>query len=83
MTETAKLFLEYGVIGLVALLAILWAWRERQDRINIGDKLGKKLDNLQEARLNDVKEHNRLMRESEDRWTENLSDLRKLIKDLL
>ncbi len=72
--------LEYGVLGIITFCAICWAWRERKDRIRIGEKLGKKLDTLQEKRLDDVKHFNEEQRQMEYRWLEMIRDFKDIIK---
>jgi hypothetical protein len=56
-------FLQYGAIGLVAVVAIAWGWVERTERIKIQDEKNKLYDerNNTQAQLDRILEELKYM----------------------
>jgi len=62
ITHGIPAFLQYGAIGLVALVAIAWGWIERTERIKIQEEKNK----LYDERNNTQVQIDRILEELKD-----------------
>jgi len=72
-------FLQYGVVGALALILGYFAWNQYNRLVVKNDKLEKKIDNLQEEMLNLIVEQKDQLVDLVRANTEALRDLQKLV----
>jgi hypothetical protein len=81
ITETAvqNSFLQYGVVGILALILGYFAWNQYVRLVNKNDYLEKKIDALQEEMMGLIVEQKDQLVDLVKANTEALRDLQKLV----
>jgi hypothetical protein len=72
-------FLEYGVVGILALILGYFAWNQYTRLVNKNDALEKKIDALQEEMMGLIVEQKDQLVDLVKANTEALRDLQKLV----
>lgn len=72
-------FLEYGIVGILALLLGYFAWSQYNRLVKKNDQLEKKVDILQEEMMNLIVEQKDQLVDLVRANTEALRDLQKLV----
>jgi hypothetical protein len=72
-------FLQYGVVGVLALILGYFAWNQYNRLVDKNDKLEKKIDTLQDEMLNLIVEQKDQLVDLVRANTEALRDLQKLV----
>lgn len=72
-------FLQYGVVGILALILGYFAWTQYNRLVTKNDILEKKIDNLQSEMLNLIVEQKDQLVDLVRANTEALRDLQKLV----
>ena len=79
-TETVEnSFLQYGVVGMLALVLGYFAWNQYTRLVNKNDALEQKIDALQEEMMNLIVEQKDQLVDLVKANTEALRDLQKLV----
>jgi hypothetical protein len=78
-TAVSSSFLQYGVVGALALILGYFAWNQYNRLVEKNDKLEKKIDTLQEEMLNLIVEQKDQLVDLVRANTEALRDLQKLV----
>jgi hypothetical protein len=79
-TETVEnSFLQYGVVGILALVLGYFAWNQYTRLVNKNDALEQKIDALQEEMMNLIVEQKDQLVDLVKANTEALRDLQKLV----
>ena len=75
--------MQYGVVGMVALLLGYFAWNQYNNLIKKNQELEQKVDKLQEEMINLIVEQKDQLVELVHKNTEALKDLHKLVLEFV